>query len=77
MPIIRRSSTPIREYLQAHVERHGHVRTAVAFGVSHHTLWRFLERSRPGRADPPHVRLTLSLPQIQAQQPPLANGVSR
>ena len=28
------------------------MRTAVAFGVSHHTLWRFLERGQPGRTLP-------------------------
>ncbi len=42
----------IGEYLHAHVERHGHGRTAAAFGVSRHTLWRFLERGQPGRALP-------------------------
>ncbi|MXY79700.1 MAG: hypothetical protein F4Y94_08465, partial [Chloroflexi bacterium] len=30
----------------------GHARTAEAFGVSRHTLWRFLERGQPGRALP-------------------------
>ena len=42
----------IGEYLHAHVACHGHVRTAEAFGVSRHTLWRFLERGQPGRALP-------------------------
>ena len=42
----------IGDYLLAHVERHGHARTAEAFGVSRHTLWRFLERGQPGRALP-------------------------
>ena len=42
----------IGEYLHAHVERYGHGRTAAAFGVSRHTLWRFLERGQPGRALP-------------------------
>ncbi|MCY4640730.1 MAG: hypothetical protein OXC94_10385, partial [Chloroflexi bacterium] len=42
----------IAGYLLAHVERHGHARTAEAFGVSRHTLWRFLERGQPGRALP-------------------------
>ena len=42
----------IGDYLLAHIERHGHARTAEAFGVSRHTLWRFLERGRPGRALP-------------------------
>ncbi|MCY3507184.1 MAG: replication-relaxation family protein [Chloroflexi bacterium] len=42
----------IGDYLLAHIERHGHARTAAAFGVSRHTLWRFLERGQPGRALP-------------------------
>ena len=42
----------IGNYLLAHVERHGHARTAEAFGISRHTLWRFLERGQPGRALP-------------------------
>lgn len=42
----------IGDYLLAHVERHGHARTAEAFGVSRHTLWRFLERGQVGRALP-------------------------
>ena len=42
----------IGEYLHAHVERHGHARTAAAFGVSRHTLWRFLEHGQPDRALP-------------------------
>ena len=42
----------IGDYLLAHIERHGHARTAEAFGVSRHTLWRFLERGQPGRALP-------------------------
>lgn len=41
-----------RGYLNAHVARHGHARTAKAFGVSRHTLWRFLERGQPGRTLP-------------------------
>ena len=45
-------SDAIGDYLLAHVERHGHGRTAEAFGVSRHTLWRFLERGEPGRALP-------------------------
>ena len=32
----------IREYLLVHVRRHGHQQTADKFGVSRHTLWRFL-----------------------------------
>ncbi len=42
----------IGDYLRAHTERQGHAHTAEAFGVSRHTLWRFLERSRPGLALP-------------------------
>ena len=42
----------IGDYLLTHVERHGHARTAEAFGVSRHTLWRFLERGQPGRVLP-------------------------
>ena len=42
----------IGDYLHAHVERHGRKATAAAFGVSRHTLWRFLERGQPGRALP-------------------------
>lgn len=72
----RISSTPIREHLQAYVERHGRVRTAEAFGVlAPHALALRRRSSWPG--EPPHVRLTLSLPEIQAQQPPLVNGVPR
>ena len=32
----------IREYLLVHVRRHGHQQTADKFGVSRHTLWRFV-----------------------------------
>ena len=42
----------IWDYLHAHVQKHGHTRTAGAFGVSRHTLWRFLERGQPGRVLP-------------------------
>ena len=42
----------IKAYLHARARKHGHVRTAEAFGVSRHTLWRFLERGQPGRALP-------------------------
>ena len=45
----------ISDYLLAHVERYGHGRTAEVFGVSRHTLWRFLERGQPGRALPREV----------------------
>ena len=42
----------VRDYLRAHAWKHGHGRTAKAFGVSRHTLWRFLERGQAGRALP-------------------------
>ena len=47
-----RLADAIGDYLHAHVERHGRGRTAAAFGVSRHTLWRFLDRGQPGRALP-------------------------
>ena len=42
----------IDTYFRAHTKRHGRGRTAAAFGVSRHTLWRFLERGQAGRALP-------------------------
>ena len=42
----------IRDYVQAHVWRHGRKRAAEAFGVSRHTLWRFLRRGHIGRSLP-------------------------
>ncbi len=50
-----RLADAIGDYLHAHIERHGRKRTAEVFGVSRHTLWRFLERSQPGRALPQAV----------------------
>lgn len=50
-----RLADAIGDYLHAHIERHGRKRTAEAFGVSRHTLWRFLERSQAGRALPQAV----------------------
>ncbi len=47
-----RLADAIGDYLRAHIERHGRKTTAAAFGVSRHTLWRFLERGQPGRALP-------------------------
>ena len=47
-----RLADAIGDYLRAHIERHGRTGTAEAFGVSRHTLWRFLERDRAGRALP-------------------------
>lgn len=42
----------VGHYLHAHTERHGHARTATTFGVSRHTLWRFLDRGQAGRTLP-------------------------
>ena len=40
----------IRAYVRAYARRHGQGRAAEAFGVSRHTLWRFLERDYAGRS---------------------------
>ena len=45
-----RLADAIGDYLRWHTERHGRKATAAAFGVSRHTLWRFLERGQAGRA---------------------------
>ena len=50
-----RLADAIGDYLRAHIERHGRKATAGAFGVSRHTLWRFLERGQAGRALPQAV----------------------
>ena len=50
-----RLADAIGDYLRAHIKRHGHGRTAEAFGVSRHTLWQFLERGQAGRALPQAV----------------------
>ena len=42
----------IRDYIDAYVYRHGRKRTAEDFGVSRHTLWRFLGRGQLGRSLP-------------------------
>ena len=42
----------IRDYIDAYVYRHGRKRAAEAFGVSRHTLWRFLRRGQLGRSLP-------------------------
>ncbi len=47
-----RLADAVGDYLRAHIERDGRKATAEAFGVSRHTLWRFLERSQAGRALP-------------------------
>ena len=42
----------IRDYVRAYAVWHGRPQAARHFGVSRHTLWRFLERGRLGRALP-------------------------
>ena len=42
----------IRSYVRTYVLWHGRRQAAEAFGVSRHTLWRFLERGHMGRAVP-------------------------
>ena len=42
----------VRDYVYAYVWRHGHKRTTEAFGISRHTLWRFLRRDHIGRSLP-------------------------
>ena len=42
----------IRDYVRTCVLWHGRQRVAETLGVSRHTLWRFLERGRMGRAVP-------------------------
>ena len=42
----------IRSYVRTYVLWHGRQQAAEAFGVSRHTLWRFLERGHVGRAVP-------------------------
>ncbi len=45
----------VRDYVYAYVWRHGRKRAAEAFGVSRHTLWRFLRRGHTGRSLPTAV----------------------
>ena len=45
----------IRDYVGAHQRRHGQKQTAESLGVSRHTLWRYVERGRAGRAVPAAV----------------------
>ena len=45
----------VRDYVRAHAQLHGQRKTAEDFGVSRHTLWRFLERGQMGRAVPSAV----------------------
>ena len=45
----------IRDHIDAYVDRHGHKRAAEDFGVSRHTLWRFLRRGHLGRSLPKAV----------------------
>ena len=42
----------IRDYVYTHARRHGRRKTMETFGVSRHTLWRFLDRGHMGRALP-------------------------
>ena len=49
----------IRDYIDAYVYRHGRKRAAKAFGVSRHTLWRFLRRGQPGCSLPSAVLNTV------------------
>ena len=49
---IRGLTKAIREYVRAYVQRHGCGRVAEVFGVSHHTLWRFLGRGQVKRPLP-------------------------
>ena len=45
----------VRDYVRAYAWLHGRRKTAEDFGVSRHTLWRFLERGQMGRAVPSAV----------------------
>ena len=38
----------VRDYVRSHAQLHGQRKTAEDFGVSRHTLWRFLERGQMG-----------------------------
>ena len=42
----------VRDYVDAYAWRHGQRRTAEGFGVSRHTVWRFLYRGHAGRRLP-------------------------
>ena len=42
----------IRSYVRTYALWHGRQQAAETFGVSRHTLWRFLERGHMGRAVP-------------------------
>ena len=45
----------IRDYVRTYARRHGRRKTTENFGVSRHTLWRFLDRGHMGRALPKAV----------------------
>ena len=49
----------IRDYVHTYVRRHGRRKTMERFGVSRHTLWRFLDRGHMGRALPRAVLNTV------------------
>ena len=51
-PHLRRA---VRGYVRAYASLHGRRKAAEDFGVSRHTLWRFLERGHMGRAVPSAV----------------------
>ena len=42
----------VRDYVRTYAVLHGRPKAAEAFGVSRHTLWRFLQRDHMGRAVP-------------------------
>ena len=42
----------VRAYVRAYAVLHGRPKAAEAFGVSRHTLWRFLNQGHKGRAIP-------------------------
>ena len=49
----------IGDYVRTYVLWHGRAKAAETFGVSRHTLWRFLERGRLGRSLPRAVIRTV------------------
>ncbi len=50
--IDRELTYPIREYVRTYALLYGRNQAAEEFGISRHTLWRFLERGHMGRALP-------------------------
>ena len=45
-------NSAIRDYVRTYVLWHGRAKATETFGVSRHTLWRFLERGRLGKSLP-------------------------